>query len=160
MGKNTQPVEEVEKAEVPPEEEEEEEKDMMNKALNLDAFRKEIADAVVEVVDGIQASMTQEFSALTTRIQGLEKEVKELRATDAEKLSRQREEVPPASLAAVIQNRLQKSNAGNMQKDDPLHDRRPVENVAPAGNNGYGTGVGVLDSQIRSNRQRRAGGGR
>jgi hypothetical protein len=126
---------------------------------DLSNLRNEIAEAVVGVVTGLQENITKEIGDVLARLEAIEKSVKQLEETDTEKLSRQREEVPPASLSAIIGERLMKSaSKGNMRKDDPLANRAPRETQPEPGPNNGGTGIPVLDAQIAGNKKNGRGG--
>lgn len=118
------PVEDIQKADGMPEEEEEEKLEKEQQYVT----QEEVADVVVNLIKGHEDAFAA-IPELLKEVRELSRRVKELEADDAEKLSKQKELVPTASLQSIIAERLLKSNpGGNVNAHPELNrDSKPEE---------------------------------
>lgn len=135
----------VEKADMPPEEDEEEE-DMEKEVF---VTRNEVADVVVDLIKGHEEAFAA-IPDLVKEITALRQEVEALKATDEEKLSKQRELIPQASLQSIIAERLMKEQpVGNLDAHPGLNrDSKPLETPIPEAANALAN-IPFLAQQMR-----------
>jgi hypothetical protein len=85
--------------------------------------RAEIAEALGQVVEGFTAQMR----ALTENMQALTTTVKELQQPDAERIAQKAADTPPASLAALIAQRVIGAEAAKVDGRSGLAKSKPAE---------------------------------
>lgn len=136
----------VEKADMPPEEEKEEEEEMEKTVY---VTQEEVAEVVVGLIKGHEDAFAA-IPELVKEVKMLREKVEALEATDEEKLSKQKELVPQASLQSIIADRLLKEQpSGNLDRHPSLNrDRKPEETPVPEVMKA-GIGIPFLDTQIR-----------
>lgn len=144
----------VEKADMPPDEDEKEE-DVVEKEVPAYVTREEVADVVVELVKGSEDALSL-LPQIVKSLEQISQRLDALEADDSEKISRAKEELPPASLQAIIAERLLREDKpdGNLARHNGLLDKKPfeTEDDRPINMNGLSrglTGIPVLDAQIK-----------
>lgn len=90
--------------------------------------REEVASVLTELLTPIlesQAALSQQLGAVT-------KELKEVKRTDAEKITALKEATPPLSLRDMISKNLGGGFGAKIKEGDALNDDKPAETAPPA----------------------------
>lgn len=94
------------------------------------AFRNEVADSLASIMNTFAESLAVITEQMTGRLDGVELAVKEMSASDQERVADLAAATPPTSLAAMIQQRAITSNDARIRANTKLAKDRPHEKEA------------------------------
>jgi hypothetical protein len=114
-------------------------------ALNQSPSRREIADAF----GGIFAEMKETLEKLSTRVEEIGSEVKEVKTSEEDRISKAASSIPPASLGALLAHRIVGSRDAVVDGRTSLARSKPKETDDAPGT----TGIPFIDRMINDNEQ-------
>lgn len=147
-------VEEVEKQDEEEEEEEEDEEEMPAKEENDYITRAELDAALKQAADGIGQGVRQAVAEIREAVDGLGKELKDLRESDEERLAKKAAETPTASYASIFAESIVGKEAAELDynKERKLRTASPDEVDKEEGDGP--TGIPSLDKMIKKQQGR------
>lgn len=102
-------------------------------AVEAPVTRQEVADAMTQIV----TVFTEQMATLTESLTALTAEVKEMKRTDADRIAEKAADTPPASLQALIAQRIVGNPAARVNKGAVLAKDKPDETPVTAGPTPY-----------------------